>query len=214
MPSDQTTRIPAVPARTPMFRGIDERFSAIEAAFRSLVDELVDQGVSAKIAVPAVGERLRLHRDWLIFFEKRWDRDAAEAEGGTGAAKQAVFNVNKSINTSEESLIPQHWCLGTAHTNGGGSFVEVCGHFYVPPSGQDARLNIELSSDDGSTWNSIFADGYITWPQDDDALQDFDQDVFDETYNAIAPGDMLRLNASQVGSATPGRHLFMKLRWE
>ncbi|MGH9629158.1 MAG: hypothetical protein ACRD7E_12615 [Bryobacteraceae bacterium] len=71
--------------------------------------------------------------------------------------------------------------------------------------------------DEAQTWATIFASpGYIELADGDTSLQLYEgAGVFASgAAGAIAVGDLLRINCTQIGSTTAGKDIEFVLRWE
>ena len=94
----------------------------------------------------------------------------------------------------------------------GGKFIECLGNAkgFNTLSGLNLYINIDKSSDNGTTWNSIFQSGnplVISAP-----FVQFNQDTFSDTYNYVNIGDMLRVGLIG-GSDTNSTDIEVTLRW-
>ncbi|MFN3326882.1 MAG: hypothetical protein ACK5AZ_25595 [Bryobacteraceae bacterium] len=82
------------------------------------------------------------------------------------------------------------------------------------PVGQDAVLDIQISKDDGETWDSIFPAGdanKLVIPDGSTAL--VTRTTFDPDHNVIAKDDLLRIDCLQAGTTVPGKGIEVVLRW-
>lgn len=175
MPSDQTTRIPAVPIRTPMFDG-EERQD----------DELT--------------------RTWIIFFERLAGRRGL-ASSGVGELK-ATFGLLRNLTVEDD--LTNHFICRT-----GGTFYNLAVKPKIAPTGSAARIEIEISKDEGVTWFTIFAGvGYIELAAGDATLQEFEGVFRTDAYGAIAVDELLRINCTQIGSTVAGKNIEFVLLWE
>lgn len=171
MPSDQTTRIPAVPVRTPMFDGRQEP----------------------------------LTRTWIIFFERLAGRRGLAPDPDE---LKATFGLVRTLTVEDD--LTNHFISRSS-----GIFSDLAVKPKIAPTGAAARIEIEISKDEGATWYTIFdTPGYIELADDDDTLQEF-EDVFRiDEYGSIEEDDLLRINCTQIGSTVAGKDIEFVLRWE
>ncbi len=171
MPSDQTTRIPAVPVRTAMFQGRDDA----------------------------------LTQTWIIFFERLAGLHGLAT--GEDAELKATFGLCRTLTVEDD--LTNHFICRT-----GGTFTNLAVKPKIAPTGCAARIEIEISKDEGVTWHTIFADpGYIELADDDDTLQEF-EGVWADDYDSIEVDDLLRINCTRIGSSIAGKDIEFVLRWE
>lgn len=64
------------------------------------------------------------------------------------------------------------------------------------PSGGNAELDIQKSSDGGTTWVSLFTGVKIVVPSGDDTVQILDPAVIDSTNGFVTQGDKLRIDVT------------------
>src|SRR5262245_31940264 len=152
MPSDQKTRVPHVPVRSPMF-----------------------------------DEEGRLTRTWIIFFERLWMQPGSGGGGEPAVAdRKATFGLVQELTVSDRLTL--YYIVRRA-----GAFTNVVAKIAdEAPTGSDAILDIQRSTDDGATWASIF-------PEDDllvipaAATATVYKDTFSPTVNSVAVGDLLKI---------------------
>jgi hypothetical protein len=165
----------------------------------------------------------RLTRVWMIFFERLGRIQTAAAGGATITRQKATFGLLRDLVTDENDLT-NHYIA-----RGGGVLRNWTVNAKVPPSGQDAILDIQRSVDEGENWFSIFrevdeldepTDEFkIIIPADDDSRidgTDFaadDEDTEDIVEGRIDAGDFLRINCVQAGSTEPGSDIEVVLEW-
>jgi len=190
----QKTRIPYVPKDTPVFQDLGPRLNAIETA----------------LGLPPGGMPY-LSETWIIFLEKRYERDAADkaepAAGGAGELK-ATFGINRELNITDPSLTFQPFIARDFAEAKPFRLLRVAP--WQPPSGSTARCNIDISKDEGASWYSILDTegvGYFELAADDATRQDFTGIFRSDEYGSIEDGDFLRINCSQVGSSYPGKNI-------
>ena len=177
--SDQKTRVPFVPIRTPMF--------------------------------DADG---RLTRTWVIFFERLWaqpesgDIPAPPGPGGGGVNDQkATFGLVRELEVSERLTL--YYIVRRS-----GEFLDVTAKIAdQAPTGSDAILNIDRSTDDGATWESIFPEGNLLVIPAASTATVF-KDVFSATVDGVTTGDLLRIGCTQTGSVDKGKGIEVVLQWE
>lgn len=78
------------------------------------------------------------------------------------------------------------------------------------PTGTDAILDIRLSIDDGTTWNSILNSPLLVLPAGQFAL------VTNSSFaiTSIAPFDLLSIDCIQIGTTYAGRNFEIVVKWE
>jgi hypothetical protein len=76
------------------------------------------------------------------------------------------------------------------------------------PSGADAHLDIKLSADDGSTFNTIFS-SVIVLPNGSTSTVT----VTNYALPTIAVGNLLRIDCLQIGSTNPGQGIEVVTKW-
>lgn len=92
--------------------------------------------------------------------------------------------------------------IGVAYT---GRFVGASFCAKTAPSGADCILDVEKSSDSGSSWTSIFPTGSsnkIVIPSGSDSAIVKGPAFFDTANGHVTEGDLLRINVIQTGSTT------------
>lgn len=149
-----------------------------------------------------------VHRTWIIFWERIW-RSALEYM----EEKKATFGLVKTLTVANDLTL--HYISRTS-----GTFVDLAIKAKTAPTGADARIAIEKSTNEGSTWATIFAaPGYVVMPAGDATRLDYvpttAAPVFAaDTAGQIAKGDLLRINCLQIGSTVAGKDIEVVLRWE
>lgn len=127
------------------------------------------------------------------------------SSGGAGPGyDKATFGILTSLTVSN-GLTNYYICKNS------GSFIETSVKIKdQAPSGSDAHLDIKLSTDDGSTWNSIFTSpAYIVLPNGGTATVT----VSNYTIPQIAKGNLLRIDCLQAGSTNPGKGIEVVTKW-
>lgn len=150
----------------------------------------------------------RLDRTWIKFWEEIPEGLIDEETILGYIEKKATFGLNRSLRTGEVSLT-NHFISRSA-----GTFQEVVVNAKVAPTGQTARIDIKKSSDEGSSWASIFAAGYIELAVGATDLQFYTSVFLDPPSNQIAINDMLRVDCVRAGSVVAGRGIEIVTRWE
>lgn len=146
--------------------------------------------------------KLPISRTWIIFWERLF---SGEGGGGDGELK-ATFGLVRSLTVEDD--LTNHFISRSE-----GTFVDLVVNAKIPPTGTAARIEIEKSTDEGATWNTIFpAPGYITLAIADDERQEFTSFATGAA-GTIAVGDFLRINCTQKGSLTAGKNIEFVLRW-
>jgi hypothetical protein len=127
---------------------------------------------------------------------------------GAEAGDKATFGLVADLAVAQD--LTNHYICRRS-----GVFVDCVVNLKTPPAGANAILDIEISTDDGASWNSVFPEGganKINLPATSTAT------VTVTTFaaaplNIIAPGNLLRINCLQKGSTTPGSKIEVVLRW-
>jgi hypothetical protein len=130
-------------------------------------------------------------------------------EGDTITGEQGelkcTFGINRELNTDDSSLTFQYFIARDLAEAKPFRLLRV--QAFYPSTGSDARISIDISKDNGSTWFTIFdTPGYVTLAAGDATLQAFAGFRTDQ-YGSIEDGDFLRINCSQVGSTFPGKNI-------
>lgn len=150
----------------------------------------------------------RLTRTWVIFFERLWMQPGSgEGPGPAVNDQKATFGLVRSLEISDRLTL--YYIVRRA-----GTFLDVVAKIAdESPTGSDAILDIQRSTDDGATWESIF-------PEDDllvipaGATATVYRDTFSPTVNSVAIGNLLRIGCTQIGSVDPGKGIEVVLQWE
>lgn len=128
----------------------------------------------------------------------------AGGPGGTGTVREIDFVLFNGIDAYTGTDLTNQVVIPTACT------ITKC-YLYAKtaPVGASLILDILRSTDEGSTWTSLWA----TNPGNRPTLATTDKYAtftsFDTTN--LAAGDLLRIDSIQVGSSTPGREVFLTL---
>ena len=98
-----------------------------------------------------------------------------------------------------------------------GKFIDVAIKNKIAPdasiSGTTTILDIQLSTDDGATWKTLFStSAKITIPAGSTATLVIPKDKF--AIPAISVGNLLEINCVQIASPEPGLDYEVVLRWE
>jgi hypothetical protein len=143
-------------------------------------------------------------RPWIIFLERLGLHVITNNMAGE---KKATFGLCRLL-TVENDLTNHFICLV------GGKFSYWAANAKNPGTGAAVILNIQISHDEGVTWNSIFDSVKIVIPDGDDSH--IEGDVFTTTaeHAQILPGELLRINCEQFGSTYAGKDIEVVLRWE
>lgn len=156
----------------------------------------------------------RITRTWVIFFERLWaqpgsgDEPGGPGGGGTGVNDQkATFGLLRPLEV--EDRLTLYYIVRRA-----GEFIDVTAKIAEQaPTGSDAILDIQRSTDDGATWESIFPeDDLLELPAASTAR--VEKDTFSPTVNSVAIGDLLKIGCTQTGSVDPGKGIEVVLQWE
>lgn len=152
-------------------------------------------------------KQLKMSRTWIIFFERLGNWLDITNNLSAGELK-ATFGINRELNADDVSLTFQPFIAKDFADARPFRLLRVVA--YAPPSGSTARMNIDISKDEGASWYSILdtgGSGYFELAADDATRQDF-ADIFrTDEYGSIEDGDLLRINCSQVGSSYPGKNI-------
>ena len=126
--------------------------------------------------------------------------------GGSGAALHGVgFDLDTPLDIG-----PINQSAAQALT--GGSPQYVLANAEDPATGQDMILDIEISTDGGATWTSIFPSGNASKI----VLTAGSKAVFEFTsfaISSIAKGNKFRPTVIQVGSGNPGGYVSINFVW-
>ncbi len=148
----------------------------------------------------------RLSRTWIIFFERLASARRGLAVGAGGELK-ATFGLVRALTVEDD--LTNHFICRT-----GGDFKILAVNAKDPPTGTVARIEIEVSSNEGSNWNTICsAPGYIELDIGDGGLQEFTE-CWESAYRTIAVDYLLRINCVQIGSTIAGKNIEFVLLWE
>ena len=132
-----------------------------------------------------------------------------QASGGGAAGDKATFGLVADLLVLSD--LTNHYICRK-----GGTFLDCVVNPKVAPTGAAAILDIEKSADDGATWASVFPAGEankLNLPAGSTATVSLA--VFAAApNNAIAPGDLLRINCLQKGSTIAGSRIEVVLRWQ
>lgn len=126
-----------------------------------------------------------------------------QAGGGAGERK-ATFGLLRSL--AVENDLTNHFICRT-----GGVFQTIAVNAKVAPV-DAARLDIKKSTDEGASWSSILAGGFIELAPGDTTLQVF-TNFLAAPNNAIAADDLLRIDCVQKGATVAGKQIEVVLRW-
>jgi hypothetical protein len=151
----------------------------------------------------------RLTRTWVIFFERLGMLSEADKQELAGGAqdRKATFGLVQELEISDRLTL--YYIVRKP-----GTFLDVVAKIAdTAPAGSDAILDIQRSTDDGATWESIFpAGGLLVLPGG--STDTVSQDTFSTTVNSVAVGDLLRIGCTQVGSTDAGKGIEVVLQWE
>lgn len=169
-----------------------------------------------KTRIPAVPVRTpmfdadgKLSRTWIIFFERLWMQpESGDVPGGspTPQDRKATFGLVRELEISDRLTL--YYIVRRA-----GTFVDCVAKIAdTAPTGADAILDIQRSTDDGATWHSIFPAGnLLTLPDGETAT--VSKTTFSTTITGVAIGHLLRIGCTQVGSADKGKGIEVVLQW-
>jgi hypothetical protein len=114
---------------------------------------------------------------------------------------KATFGLVRDL-TVEEDLTNHYICRR------GGTFLDCTVNAKVAPTGSTATLVIQKSTDQGATWVDVIT---LVLAAGNVGRQEYSE-FTDET--AIARGDFLRINCTQIGAGVPGKNIEVVLRWQ
>ena len=160
------------------------------------------------IRTPMFDEYGRITRTWVIFFERLWMQPGSgEPPGPAVNDQKATFGLVKPLEVLDRLTL--YYIVRRS-----GTFLDVTAKIAdQAPTGADAILDIQRSTDDGATWESIFPeDDLLTLPAA--ATARVVQDVFSPTVDGVSVGDLLRIGCVQTGSVDPGKGIEVVLQWE
>jgi len=161
------------------------------------------------IQTPMFDERGLLTRTWIIFFERLGRISEEEVTTGEGAPndRKATFGLVKELEIADRLTL--YYIVRRA-----GTFLDVVAKIAdLPPAGSSAILDIERSTDDGETWESIFRPGNLLVLPGGATATVF-KDVFSKTVTGVEVGNLLRIGCTQIGSTDPGKGIEVVLQWE
>lgn len=152
-------------------------------------------------------EQGNLTRTWIVFFEQLASREQGWSEEDAGELK-ATFGIVAPLTVEDD--LTNHFISRSS-----GRFTNLVANAKVAPTGSDAWIDIEKSSNEGSAWGTIFREGHIVLPAGDTTRLEWGADAFVEgAAGTIDVGDFLRINCYQIGSDNPGAEIEFVLRWE
>jgi hypothetical protein len=158
---------------------------------------------------PMYDDAGNMTRTWIIFFERLFTRavdKATESGGGAGELK-ATFGLVRLLTL--ENDLTNHFISRSA-----GTFQSLTANAKQPPTGSAAIFDFKKSTDEGQTWNTIFASGPIALAAGDSTRQDFTGVFAVGAAGQIAVGDFLRIDCLQIGSTFAGKDIEFVLKWE
>ena len=155
----------------------------------------------------------RITRTWVIFFERLWMQPQSGDVPGSGGAgtvpndQKATFGLLRELTV--EDRLTLYYIVRRA-----GTFLDVAAKIAEQaPTGADAILDIQRSTDDGTTWESIFPSGdLLVLPAA--ATATVLKSTFSDTVTGVSIGDLLRIGCTQTGSVDPGKGIEVVLQWE
>lgn len=157
----------------------------------------------------------KLSRTWIIFFERLWRQpESGDVPGGGGGGgtpavndQKATFGLLRPLEVDPQLTL--YYIVRRA-----GTFKDVAAKIAeAAPTGADAILDIQRSTDDGTTWASIFPSGsLLVLPAASTAT--VIKNTFNGSVNSVAIGDLLRIGCTQPGSLEPGKGIEVVLQWE
>lgn len=119
---------------------------------------------------------------------------------------KATFGLQKVFETGKWLTLP-YICRWP------GNFIDVTAKPRLddpkPPTGSDAILDIYISRDDGNNWTSIFPSGLLL-PQNNTTLVKYTVFAIPD----IQIGNLLHIEATQIGSTFAGQNFEVVLRWQ
>jgi len=125
---------------------------------------------------------------------------------------KATFCLNRTLTVADD--LTNHFICRNPDTTPA-PFASVSVKCKAPPTGSAARLEIEISKDEGATWYTIFSgSGYIELADGDATRQDFTGCFRTDEYGSIVKGDLLRINCTQIGSTIAGAAIEVVAEWE